>query len=87
VPPHGADIGKLCAAIASVREGTPTLCGTEASLPQTQVARAAPPEDVAESARTDRIEGFDRTKYSAGTTDSPVDVPVRKTLDSDGRAV
>jgi predicted dehydrogenase len=41
VPPDGTDMGKLWAAVESVRVGTPTLCGIEASLPQTQVAWAA----------------------------------------------
>jgi predicted dehydrogenase len=41
VPPDGTDMGKLWASIASARDGVPTLCGIEASFPQTQVAWAA----------------------------------------------
>src|SRR5262249_30713048 len=41
VPPDGTDMGKLWAAIASARDGSTTLCGIEASLPQTQVPFAA----------------------------------------------
>jgi predicted dehydrogenase len=41
VPPDGHDMGKLWATVEAVRSGTPTVCGIEAALPQTQVVCAA----------------------------------------------
>lgn len=61
VPPDGTDMGKLWSAIASVRDGTPTLCGIEASLPQTQVAWAAQqsmPQVVSIPRELLRVEGL-----------------------------
>ena len=40
-PPGGADMGKLWATAESLRAGTPTVCGIESALPQTQVVCAA----------------------------------------------
>ena len=40
-PPSGADMSKLWATTASLRSGTPTVCGIEATLAQTQVVCAA----------------------------------------------